>query len=242
MGKLRDQMLMEMQLRNYKPKTIEAYIGHMVGYTKLFGKSPAQMGEQEIRKYLYHLKTEKKTSYSNINIAYCALRFFYTKVLDRRWNVDKIPRQKTEKKLPVVLSQQEVQKLFNVTSNLKHRVILMTAYSAGLRVGETTRLKIQDIDSHRMQIRVEKGKGAKDRYTLLSDALLPELREYYRVYRPQTWLFPGKTADKPISPDTLQTIFKRAKKKPASEKRRRFTPCGIVLPRTCWKQASIFSP
>ncbi len=230
MGKLRDEMLMEMQLTGYSEKTIESYIGHMKAYAKLHGKSPAEMGEDEIRKYLYHLRVERQVSPSNISQAYSALKLFYTKVLKRDWNFDRIPRIKREKKLPVVLALEEVHRLFEVSTNLKHRMILMTAYSAGLRVKETALLKVSDIDSKRMTIRVEQSKGRKDRYTLLSKRLLGELRAYYKQYQPQSWLFAGKEPNKPISVATLQRIFKQAKKKPESISPLPSIPYVIALP------------
>ena len=233
MGKLRDQMKMELELKNYAPKTIKAYLGHMEAYTRLFMKSPAEMGEEEIRKYLHHLKTVKKVSTSNINIAYWALRFFYVDTLHREWKVEKIPHPKKEKKLPVVLAQEEVKKLLEAVSNLKHRVMLMAAYSGGLRVSEVANLKIEDIDSKRMLIRVEQGKGKKDRYTLLSQTLLENLRNYYRTYRPKMWLFPGKRPDQPIRVEAIQKAFQRAKKKPVSTSLPRFIPCAIALPPIC---------
>jgi integrase/recombinase XerD len=211
MGKLHDQMLMEMELRNFSPKTIKAYLWNMKAYTRHFMKSPTEMGETEIKQYLHYLKVVKKVSYSNINIAYSALRFFYVDTLHREWQVEKIPRPKVGRKLPVVLSREALQKLFAATPNLKHRVILMTTYSAGLRVSEVAHLKITDIDSQRMQIRVEQGKGQKDRYTLLSKELLPELRDYYLQYKPTTWLFEGKGGNVPLSVGTIQKIFKTAK-------------------------------
>lgn len=213
MGKLKDQMVMEMELRNYSPRTVKGYLGHMVAFTRFLGKSPAEMGETEIRQYLHYLKTEKRVSWSNINVGYCALKFFYTKTLHRNWNVEHIPRPKAPKTLPNVLSRSEVGKIFDATENLKHRVILMTAYSGGLRVSEVAHLKISDIDSSRMVIRVDQGKGKKDRYTLLSEVLLKELRCYYRLWRPTTWLFPGKDRDKPIDVGSIQRVFKRAKEK-----------------------------
>lgn len=231
MGKLRDEMKMEMELRNYSPKTIQAYIGHMTAFTRMFHKSPAEMGQAEIRQYLHHLKTVKKVSYSNINIAYSALKFFYTQVLRRQWQVMKLPRPRMEKRIPLVLAPAEIEAMLEATENLKQRVILMTAYSAGLRVLETAQLKVTDIDSQRMTIRVEQGKGKKDRYTLLSKSLLLALREYYKQYRPKLWLFPGKHADKPLATETLQELFQRAKKKPASASALRFIPCATVLPR-----------
>lgn len=230
MGQLRDQMKMELELRNYAPKTITAYLGHMVGYTKLFMKSPAEMGDEEVRQYLHHLKTVKKLSSSNINIAYWALHFFYVKTLHRDWKVEKIPHPKTAKKLPVVLAQEEVKKLLEAVSNLKHRVMLMTAYSGGLRVSEVANLKIEDIDSKRMTIRVEQGKGKKDRYTLLSQTLLENLRLYYKAHRPQKWLFPGNPPHEPIDAGSIQRIFKGAKKKPVSESAPPSIRCGIASP------------
>ncbi|MEZ6230978.1 MAG: phage integrase N-terminal SAM-like domain-containing protein [Candidatus Brocadiaceae bacterium] len=180
MGKLREQMVEEMELRNFSPKTIKAYLGHMVAFTRLLGKSPAEMGEGEVRRYLQYLRKEKRVSWSNINIAYSALKFFYVETLLREFAIKKIPRPKGEKKLPVVLSLSEVKEIFDVIANMKHRVILMTTYSGGFRVSEVAHLKVTDIDSKRMQIRVDQGKGKKDRYTLLSPALLEHLRTYWR--------------------------------------------------------------
>lgn len=208
MGTLKDQMLMEMELRNYSPKTIRAYIGHMISYVKLHGKSPADLSDEEIRQYLYYLLKERQTSWSNINIAYSGLRFFYTQVLHRSWNVDHIPRPKGEKRLPNVLSYSEIDRLFEATRNLKQRTIFKTAYASGLRVGEVAGLKISDIDSDRMTIRINQGKGKKDRYTILAKSLLPDLRLYYQAFRPRIWLFPGSKKDKPINVNTIQKAFK----------------------------------
>lgn len=214
MAKYHPQTVMEMELRNFSPKTIRAYVGHISAFAKMFGKSLEQLGENEIRQYLHHLRTVKKVSTSNINIGYCALRFFYTKVLYRAWRVERLPRPKVEKKLPVVLSREEVQQILNAVRKLKYRVMLMTVYAAGLRVSETAKLKLTDIDSKRMLIRVEQGKGKKDRYTLLSDTLLENLRNYYKAYRPAMWLFPGKRSNQPIGVEVVQKAFQRAKKKP----------------------------
>jgi integrase len=216
MGKLRDLMLMEMELRNFKPRTIESYLWHMKSFTKQLGRSPAEVGEQEIRHYLYYMKKERHNSWSNINQGYSALKFFYVQTLHRAWNVDKIPRPKGEHRLPRVLSQQEVTRFLDATSNLKYRVIFMTIYSGGLRLSEAAHLKIADIDSGRMQIRINQGKGNKDRYTLLSKRLLTELRPYWHAYRPTTWLFPGRH-NKPLSVSSIQVAFGRSKKKPTSQ-------------------------
>jgi site-specific recombinase XerD len=216
MAKFYHQMLMEMELRNFSPRTIEAYVWHLCAFAKMFGKPLDKLGENEIRQYLHHLKTVKKVSSSNINVGYCALRFFYEKVLRRVWNTERLPRPKIEKRLPVVLSREEVQTILDAVANLKHQTMLMTTYAAGLRVSETVHLKLADIDSKRMMIRVEQGKGKKDRYTLLSPTLLEKLRVYYQAYRPALWLFPGSRPGQPIGVASVQKAFQCAKKKSAS--------------------------
>jgi len=233
MAKYYPQMLMEMELRNLRPKTIKAYVRHVAAFAKMFGKSLADMGEMEIRQYLHHLRTVKKVSSSNINIAYAALRFFYVHTLHRDWSVEKIPRTKKEKRLPVVLSPEEVQAIINAIPDLKHRVMVMATYSGGLRVSETANLKVTDIDSQRGLIRVDQGKGRKDRYTLLSDTLLHNLRDYYKAYRPKLWLFEGKRKDGPVGVETIQRAFRFAKKKPGSRSRPPSIPCVTALPLTC---------
>jgi site-specific recombinase XerD len=175
-----------------------------------FHRSPDELGDQEIREYLHSLIKDKKISQSAVNQAYSGLKFFYETTLKRDWGGFRIPRVKMRKRLPVVLSQQEIQALFSVIRNLKHRVILMTIYSAGLRVSEAVHLKVSDIDSQRMMIRVEQGKGNKDRYTLLAKRTLDILREYWREYRPQDWLFYSHSFERPLSSRTVQKVFERA--------------------------------
>ena len=218
MGKLREQMKMDLELKGYSPKTQAAYLGYMKKFVRYFGRSPAKMGEKEIREYLYHLITGKDLGDSSINSAYSALKFFYKTTLCRDWNIAKIPRRKTEKKLPVVLDGSEIKQLFAVTTNLKHRALLMTTYSAGLRVSETAHLRVSDIDSKRMQLRVAQGKGKKDRYALLSPVTLNLLRDYWRQYRPFSWLFPGRLPERPISTRTIQKVFENAKRKAGIKK------------------------
>jgi site-specific recombinase XerD len=186
-----------------------------------FHRSPDELGEQEIRDYLHYLIQVKKGSQSGVSQAYSALKFFYETTLKRDWNGFRIPRVQKGKKLPVVLSQQEIQAIFSATRNLKHRVVLMTIYSAGLRISEVVHLKVSDIDSQRMTIRVQQGKGQKDRYTLLSQRTLEVLRAYWKEYRPSGWLFPGKPETEPLSVSSVQRVFEkvllRARiKKPAS--------------------------
>jgi site-specific recombinase XerD len=179
------------------------------------------MGDSEIREYLHYLIQEKKASQSGVSQAYSALKFFYETTLKRDWNGYRIPRVRKGKKLPVVLSQQEIQAIFSATRNLKHRAVLMTIYSAGLRISEVVHLKVVDLDSQRMVIRVEQGKGQKDRYTLLAQRTLDVLRDYWKEYRPQGWLFPGKPITEPLSVSAVQRVFEKALlragiKKPAS--------------------------
>jgi len=176
------------------------------------------MGEKEIREYLYHLITGKDLGDSSINSAYSALKFFYKTTLCRDWNMAKIPRRKPEKRLPVVLDGSEIKQLLAVTANLKHRALLMITYSAGLRVSETAHLKVSSIDSKRMQLRIDQGKGNKDRYTLLSPVTLNLLRDYWRQYRPFSWLFPGRLPESPISTRSIQKVFKKAKRKAGIKK------------------------
>ncbi len=213
MGELRDRMLEEMKLRNLSEKTVRSYIMQMELYAKKFGRSPAELGELEIREYLRYLREEKKLSSSSINVAYSALKFFYTQILHCKFSVEKISRPKREKKLPIILSKREIISILEESRNLKYKTILMTIYSTGCRVMEATHLKVSDIDSNRMQVRVNQGKGKKDRYTILSKTLLTTLREYWKSYRPKEWLFTGLGKEGPLGESVVQKEFKDAKKK-----------------------------
>lgn len=215
MGKLKDRMLEEMKLRNLSPRTIKAYISNVEAFSKHFGKSPATMAEKEIREYLHYLREEKKVSWSSINVAHNAMRFFYTKTLQREYCVENIPRSKKEKKLPIVLSKAEVSSILESCRNLKYKTILMAVYSTGCRLSEVTHLKVTDIDSDRMMVRIEQGKGKKDRYTTLSKKLLITLREYWRLYRPQTYIFTAYDKNRPLGVSVIQREFQDAKKKHA---------------------------
>jgi len=211
MGKLRDQMQADLQLRGLSPKTQKIYLSQVRSFALYFKRSPEQLGEREVKEYLLHIIRDKKASGSTINQCYNALRFLYRTTLKQNWVVEKIPYPKTRKKLPVVLDRAEVDALFSVTKNLKHKAILMITYSSGLRLSETAHLKVSDIDSKRMMIKVSDGKGGKDRYTILSSVALEVLRQYWRKYRPKEWLFPGHREDKPLSARSIQKIFDRAK-------------------------------
>lgn len=218
MHHLKEEMIKNLQLKGFSPKTQTAYLQYMKDFTRYFGRSPVDMGKAEIKEYLHYLITEKQVSRSYVNCAYSALRFFYETTLGRDWEISKIPRVKSIKKLPTVLDSSEVKQLIEVTTNLKHRAILMTTYASGLRVSETAGLKLSDIDSKRMQLRIEQGKGKKDRYALLSEVNLELLREYWQKYHPNNWPFPGNPPENSISVRSIQHIFEKAKQKAGIKK------------------------
>lgn len=232
MGEIRDRMVQAMQVRNYSGSTIKSYVSMLRGFVRKFGKSPLEMGEAEVRQYLDSL-VQRKVSQATVRLTYSALKFLYVDTLQREWGVANLPRAKREKRLPVILSGEEVKRLFDVVSNVKHRTILMTCYSAGMRVAEVVHLKLTDIDSGRMLIRVEQGKGKKDRYTLLAATLLEQLRTYWRMYRPREWVFPGERPGTPLSTRTVQHVFSCAKKKRGSSSLSACTLCATALPPTC---------
>ena len=227
MGELREKMLRRMELKNFSKRTVEIYLYHLQKYVRYYGKSPDKLGKEEIEKYLYSL-LQSKTSSSGMAQAYSAIKFFYSDCLERAWELDKIPRPKIEKRLPVVLSQEEIKSIFQHVVNTKYKIALMLIYSAGLRLSEALNLKLTDIDSKRMEIRVEQGKGKKDRYTLLSNLILNKLREYYKEEKPSHWLFTGKNGN-PICSSTIQRVFGKAKKKLRLAKKHQYTHYAIAL-------------
>lgn len=210
MTELRRKMLEDLQLRNYSPNTIEAYIRCVASFAKHFGASPDHLGPEQIREYQLFLVQRKKVSWAVFNQTVCALRFFYHDTLHRNWMIEHIPYPRHEQKLPVVLSPAEVAALFRVTDNLKHRAILMTIYAAGLRVSEIVNLRVADIDSQRQMICVRQGKGRRDRQVMLSPRLLDVLRSYWKSYRPTAWLFPGERLESPITRESVWRICKQA--------------------------------
>jgi site-specific recombinase XerD len=211
MSELINRMRTDLELRGYSPITVKYYTREVGRFSGHFNKSPELLREDEIREYLHYCITEKQLYEGTVNYTHSALKFFYTKTLGRVWNVDKLARMKEGRRLPVVLSQSEIKSIFDATENLKHKAILMTIYSAGLRISEAARLKITDIDSKNMQLIVRQGKGKKDRYTLLSKVTLNILREYWKRYRPSEYLFPGKDTTGPVSVRTIQKAFGYAK-------------------------------
>jgi len=205
-------MIQQMQLKGYSINTIEAYLQSIIHLSKHYNQSPDELSTEQIRAFIQHNMIEKKHSQSNINQLISALKILYIQVLGRAWDEVAIPRSRVKFKLPVVLSRQEVERLLCVITNIKHRTLLCVAYSAGLRVSELTSLKPVDIDSQRMQLRVVQSKGNKDRYTLLWVTALEQLRLYYKLFRPVTWLFEtGKGVA--ISQRQVQHVFRSAVKK-----------------------------
>lgn len=210
MSPLRKRLTEELELRNYSPKTIQLYVNHVARLARHYGKSPDRLTHEEIRSYLVYLIEERGQAVGSYRQALAALRFFYRWVLKRGDLVQDILAPRVERRLPVVLSVSEVQRLFAAIVSFKHRMILMTAYSAGLRVAETVKLKVTDLDSERMVIRVVQGKRNKDRYTILSPVLLQMLRHYWWAARPVNYLFPGRRADRPMSVATVQRTCREA--------------------------------
>ena len=212
MTPLRQRFIEEMQLRNYSPKTARLYVAHLVKFFDFCGRSPARVTSEEIRDYLVYLVEVKGVKWGVYNQLISAMRFLFREVVQRGEIVADIRCAKAEKRLPVVLALEEIRRFFAAIHNFKHRVILMTAYGAGLRISEAVNLRITDIDSQRMVIRVHQGKNKKDRYTKLSPILLDLLRRYWWAARPQDLLFAGRRSEQPISISTLQTVCQQAQR------------------------------
>ena len=207
---LRSRMHEDLRIRNYAAGTERIYIAAVACFAKYFGKSPELLGPEDVREYQVHLVQEKGMSWTRLNQTVCALRFLYRTTLGKDWAIRHIPYAKRERKLPVVLSRREVSRLFEPIANLKHLSMLLLAYSGGLRVSEVARLRLPDIDSERMMIRVRQGKGRKDRDVPLSPMALVILRQYWLVDRPHDFLFPGGCSGRPITSSSIQKVLKRA--------------------------------
>jgi site-specific recombinase XerD len=213
MGKLRDQMLVDLQLCGAKPRTQKAYLREAENLAQYFNRPPEELGEEELKEYLLYLMKEKHVSDGTYRSYVAALKFLYRTTLKREWAVENIRYPRTKRKLPFVLDISEVESIFSVTKNLKHKAILMITYSSGLRVGETANLKLTDIDSKRMMVRINQGKGGKDRYSILSQTALEHLRQYWRKYRTKEWLFEGQKKDGPITTHSIQLMFYAARER-----------------------------
>jgi site-specific recombinase XerD len=207
-------MLEDLQVRNRSPHTQDSYVQQVSQFARHFGHSPAELGPEEIRAYQIYLTNEKKLAPSSINIAVSALRFLYKVTLKKDWPVEEmIPAPKKPQTLPVVLSPEEVVQFLDAVKNPKHRTILTTCYAAGLRISEAVQLTIPAIDSQRMVLRVEQGKGQKDRYVMLSPRLLEVLRDWWKINRPRHWLFPGDRPGHPITTSAVELECQHARRR-----------------------------
>jgi integrase/recombinase XerD len=200
------RMAEDMQLRNLSPRTIDAYTYHVDRFAMRFGKHPEELGLEQVREFQLWMINELHSSWSQFNQAVCALKFFYTVTCKRDWIVTHVPYGQRPKKLPVVLSGDEVARIIGCVKNIKHRTVLLTLYSAGLRISEGLNLKVRDIDSERMTLKINQAKGQKDRYVPISPRLLTELRAYWRDQRPSDWFFPGRTDDIPLNKAVVQKV------------------------------------
>jgi integrase/recombinase XerD len=189
---LRKMMLEELQRRNYAQSTVEAYTSALRDFAKYFHKPPDQLGPEHIRQFQLYLLRDRKLAANTVKQRMAAVQFFFVRTLKRAYLREDFPYPKVPRRLPEILSQEEVTRLIDSASNLSHRAILMTLYSTGMRRSELVRLKVSDVDSRRMVIHVHQGKGSKDRDVPLSQKLLETLREYWRCVKPKTYLFPGQ--------------------------------------------------
>jgi len=215
MTQLRQTMIRAMELKNLSKNTQRTYLAAVTGIAKHYQQSPVKITDKMIEDYLLYLKNEKGNAPNSCGSVLTGLRFFYNNVVQKQITVAYSIRKKP-RKLPTVLTMGQVWKVICAPDNLKHRLILMTTYSAGLRASEVITLKPKHIESKRMLIKVEDGKGKKDRYTLLSKKMLTQLRSYYLKYRPTTYLFPSsfkKRKNKPLSYEAVRCIYEKARKK-----------------------------
>jgi site-specific recombinase XerD len=220
MTELRKKMIRAMELKNLSHHTQRAYLAAVTGIAKFYDQSPDKMTQEKIEDYLLYLKLDKGIAPNSCYGVLTGLRFFYKHVTEEEIPVTYSIRR-TARKLPEVLTMEDIWKIICSAKNLKHKMILMTTYSAGLRASETLNLKPENIDSQTMLIKVEEGKGKKDRYTLLSKRLLSELRAYYCKYRPGIYLFPSsysKKKKRPLSYESIRMIYENARKKAGVKK------------------------
>lgn len=204
MTPLRQRMIDDMQLRNLAPATQRNYIAHAASYAQFFGRSPELLDQEAVREYLLFQLNERRLEPESINQQVSALKFLYLTTLEMPWGDQDFPRVRRPHRLPVVLSHEEVVQFFDHVPSLRYRAALMICYGAGLRVSEAVAVKVSDIDSRRMVLRVEQGKGRKDRYAMLSPRLLEALRIYWRAARPEGYLFPSWRPGRHLNASSLQ--------------------------------------
>jgi integrase len=229
MTKLRERMIEDMQLKGFSERTQECYMRSVRQLAQHYNKPPDQISEEELRKYFLHIKNVKKWKRATVTIALCGIKFFYTQTLERQWTLFDLVRPQREKRLPVILTRNEIQRILKCVRFPIYRVCLLTIYSCGLRLTETATLKVSDIDSQRMVIHIEQGKGGKDRYVPLPKRTLIELRNWYKTHRNPNWIFPaagrpGKHdefawAIRPTPITNVQNAFRAALRKSGINKR-----------------------
>ena len=219
MTPLRRRMIEDMQLRNLAAVTQRNYIAHVAAFARFFGQSPERLDQEAVREYLLYLLNERRMSPEGVNQQVSALKFLYLTTLEMPWAAEDFPRVRRPHRLPVVLSHEEVVVFFDYVPSLKYRAALMLCYGAGLRVSEAVAVKVSDIDSQRMLLRVRQGKGHKDRYTMLSPRLLEVLRVYWRAARPQDYLFPSWRTGRHLSATSLQQACRDAWRRSGLRKR-----------------------
>jgi integrase/recombinase XerD len=210
MTPLRQRFIEDMQLRGLAPTTQRTYIHYVADFARYFGKSPEDLDLEAVRQYQLHLLNDRKFSPQSVNQYVSAVKFLYLRTLEMPWTDEYFPRPLCPRRLPIVLSQEELMEFFDHVPSLKYRADLMTCYGAGLRVSEAVSLKVADIDSQRMLLRVEQGKGQKDRYAMLSPRLLDVLRRYWRAFRPSIWLFPSWRPTRHLCASSLQMACREA--------------------------------
>jgi integrase/recombinase XerD len=214
MGQLRDRMEQDLTLKGLAPSTRRNYLLYCRKFAAHYRRSPEELGEPEIRQFLLHAMQIDQVSYETYRQILAALKFLYTVTLGRSWEIERLPFPKYRpRKFPEVPHRDQLLAIFQELKSPKYRAILISCYAAGLRISEACRMRLDDVDSRRMIIRVRQGKGCKERYTLLSPRLLGMLRCYWRAYRPVDWLFPGGTPRGHISPDTVREVFRKARER-----------------------------
>ena len=210
MTDLRQRMIDDMRVRNLAVNTQKSYVLQVAAFAKYFSLSPTELGPEEIRSYQIHLIDDNNLAPGSLCVVVSALRFLYQTTLKKTWTLDEIPAPRKPQKLPIILSQEEVKHFLECVDSPMHYAILSTLYAAGLRVSEACQLKVTNIDRQRMTIRVDQGKGNKDRDTLLSPRLLEILRNCWKLHRSPVWLFPSPVLEQPISRDAVGLACRKA--------------------------------
>lgn len=208
--KIIDEFKKQLILKGYTNKTIKVYMGHIRRFLQFTNNKGKDITREDIEEYMFNLLDQQHNSHSYVNQSLSAIKFLFKYVLKKNELLYELPRPKKEDKLPNVLNNEEIVRIFEEVKNYKHKAILYLVYSSGLRVGEVVRLKVEDIDSERMVVRVKQGKGRKDRYTLLSEVALKALRKYVAIERPEIWLFPGGKEGSFLTERSVQKIFSKA--------------------------------